>query len=242
MQRRRSCGSDSACTALSSASSKTAHGERNTVSLRRFIGAGLAAAAVLLPSEAPSDAVAQRGTAYHGESRTLRAGELLVATPRMRDPRFRKTVILLVRHDDSGTFGLVVNRVLGKLKLSAALERLGLKVPGGAGEIVLHYGGPVRPQVGFVVHSTEQKIKPAYRVNDKVAVSLLDKFLRAISVGKRPRQTVFAVGYAGWAPGQLEGEMRRGDWFTAPADEDILFDDRQDTKWARALRRRFRSL
>ncbi|MDP6484189.1 MAG: YqgE/AlgH family protein, partial [Nitrospinota bacterium] len=66
--------------------------------------------------------------------------------------------------------------------------------------------------------------------------------LRAIALGQGPRRTLFAVGYAGWGPGQLDAEMRRGNWFTAPGDEDILFDNRQGTKWKRAMDRRFRTL
>ncbi|MFQ5913082.1 MAG: YqgE/AlgH family protein [Nitrospinota bacterium] len=214
------------------------------MSLSRLIGASLAAGAVFFPSGGPPNAVVRPDTNHHREQRnwTFHAGELLVAAPRMRDPRFRKAVILLVRHDRSGAFGLVVNRVLRTVKVALLLERLGLKTPDDAGEIVVHYGGPVEPQRGFVLHSTELQLPNAHKVNDDIALSSHVAVLRAIALGKGPRRTIFAVGYAGWGPGQLEGEMRRGDWFTAPADIDILFDVKQDTKWTRAMARRFRTL
>lgn len=212
------------------------------VSLSRFIGASLAAVAVLFASGASPGEGLRSGTADHREHKTSRAGKLLVAAPSMRDPRFRKTVILVVRHDSSGAFGLVVNRVLGTAKLSDILKGLGLEAPEEADEIVVHYGGPVQPQSFFVLHSTEPKLPNAYRVSEKIAVSSGPAILRAIALGEGPRKTMFALGYAGWGPGQLEAEMRRGGWFTAPADEDILFDDSQETKWMRAMARRFRTL
>ncbi len=225
------------------AQSKTAHRERVALILSRLFGVSLAVVTILFPVWAPPDAVVVRpGTGGRGEARTFYAGQLLVAAPSMLDPHFEKTVILLVRHDESGAFGLVVNRVLGTVKLSRLLERLGINPPEDAGELVLHYGGPVQPQSVFVLHSAELKFPNSYSVSEKMAVSSDAAALRAIALGKGPRRAMVAVGYAGWGSGQLEAEMRQGAWYTAPADEDILFDESQDTKWERAMERRFRAI
>jgi putative transcriptional regulator len=79
-------------------------------------------------------------------------------------------------------------------------------------------------------------------VGKGVAVSSAASLLQAIARGEGPKKMMIALGYAGWGPGQLEAEMRRGDWFTAPASVDILFDDHYPTKWKRAMERRFRTL
>lgn len=233
----------SAGTVLPLGHSEMMHRERKSLSVSRLFCAGLAAVVMLFPlGPRPDAAVIPRGMPGDGGVRTFYAGQLLVAAPGMRDPRFQKTVILLLRHDESGAFGLVLNRVLGTVKLSLLLDKLGIDPPEGAVEVVLHYGGPVQPNSVFVLHSAELKFSNSLRVNEKVAVSTDPAILRAIALGKGPRQVMLAVGYAGWGPGQLESEMKLRAWFTAPAEEDILFDHSYETKWERAMARRFRTL
>ncbi len=217
--------------------------ERETVGPGSLIRTAIALAAALFLTGMPLEARVLPGPASpRGTPTRLRPGNLLVASPGLRDPNFHRTVILVVRHDDAGAFGLVVNRVLGRVKLAVLLKRLGLDAPKTAGEIAVHYGGPVQPERGFLVHSTEKKLPSALPVNADIAVTSNPVALRAIALGQGPRRALFAVGYAGWGPGQLDAEMRRGDWLTAPGDEDILFDDRHGTKWKRAMDRRFRTL
>ncbi len=231
------------CTMPRPAHSKKVRRERKTLRPGLLFGAILAAAAMLFPFDAPPDAVVVRpDTREYGEGRTFYAGRLLVASPGMRDPRFQKTVIVLLRHDESGAFGLVLNRVLGKVKLSEFLKRVGIDAPENGGEVVLHYGGPVEPHSVFILHSTELEFPNSRFVGEKVALSSDPAILRAIALGKGPRRVVVAVGYSGWGPGQLEAEMKGGAWFTAPADEDILFDESNETKWERAMARRFREI
>lgn len=216
--------------------------ERKIVNLTRFIWAILAMVVLLFPSGTAPDAVARVDKKYHPTARPSHAGELLVASPSMRDPRFKETVILLVRHDESGAFGLIVNRVVGSVKVSEILKRLRLEAPESKAEIVVHYGGPVQPEAGFVLYSTDFKFPHTYRVSDKFAVTTNAAILRNFALGNGPRQMMFALGYSGWGAGQLESEMRRGAWYTAPAEEDILFDENHHTKWTRAVKRRFRTL
>ena len=167
-------------------------------------------------------------------------GELLVARPGMPDVRFRQSVILLVDHSEKGAFGLIVNRVAQRIPLSALFRSFGIRAPREMSQVNIHYGGPVSPDTGFVLHTNEHKLKVIYDLGKNLAVSPVDEVLRAMARGKRPKKIVIVVGYAGWGAGQLESEMRRGDWYTAPAEPDILFDDDQESKWSRAMKRRFR--
>ena len=154
------------------------------------------------------------------------AGQLLVATPDLADPNFRETVVYMVHHDDAGAMGLVINRVLGTGPLDKMLESLGIAPDGATGlELRVHYGGPVEPARGFMLHS------PDYHAEDTVAVSELAAL--TVSTG-----SLFALGYAGWGPDQLEGELAAGAWFVVEPDQDLLFDEHPETKWRRAMDRR----
>jgi len=162
-------------------------------------------------------------------------GQLLVAAPDMADPRFAKTVIFIVKHDAHGAMGLVLNRLLGSGPLADLMKGFHLNPKGVTGTIRVFYGGPVRPYFGFVLHSTDYVGKSTLVINDRVALTTDLEILRAISKGEGPRHSLFALGYAGWGPGQLDNEIDRGDWFVADADESILFGEEMETKWKRAM-------
>lgn len=162
------------------------------------------------------------------------AGQLLVAAAEMGDPRFVETVILMVRHDASGAMGLVVNRPVGEVSIAKLLEGVGLDGTGVRGGIRLHYGGPVEPRQVLTIHTADFGIEGTLRVPGDAAVTGNPEILRAIGRGKGPKRSLTVLGYAGWAPGQLEGELKAGGWFTVPADPAIVFDDKYDTKWKRA--------
>lgn len=164
-------------------------------------------------------------------------GQLLVATPAMPDPRFARTVILLVRHDRLGAFGIIVNRPIGESPFATILEQLGLEPQGASGNIRVHYGGPVEPRRGFVLHTRDWSGRDTVDIDGRVGMTASPDVFRAIASGQGPRRTLFALGYAGWAPGQLESEIARGSWVTAAADEALLFDEDYATKWQRATER-----
>ena len=166
------------------------------------------------------------------------AGQLLVAAEEMGDPRFVRTVILMVRHDATGAMGLVVNRPIGEVPIAKLLEGVGLDGTGVRGDIRLHYGGPVEPRQVMTLHAADYTIEGTLRVTGDTAVTGNPEILRAIGLGKGPKRYLTVLGYAGWAPGQLEGEMKAGGWFAVPADPAIVFDDKYDTKWERAMTRR----
>ena len=173
------------------------------------------------------------------------AGQLLIASAEMQDPRFQRTVILLLKHDSSGAFGIVINRPLGKRPLAAFLSEMdGKDAQKGTieGSIPVFLGGPVQPQLGFVVHSGEYRHPETLVVGDELAMTANREVLRDIGRHQGPAKYLFALGYAGWGAGQLEDEIARRGWFTAPAAPDLVFDAERDTVWEKALARRAREL
>ena len=165
------------------------------------------------------------------------AGQLLVAAPGMRDPRFARTVIAIVRHDATGAMGVTVNRRIGEAPLTDLLGRLGLDSAGVSGSIRIHWGGPVEGGRGFVLHTADYAGNGTMAVTPRFALTASTEILRSIGLGQGPRRALFVLGYAGWAPGQLEAEQERGDWVTAVPDDDVVFDDNYAGKWERALAR-----
>jgi putative transcriptional regulator len=167
------------------------------------------------------------------------AGRLLVATPDLDDPNFQETVVYLVHHDQGGAMGLVINRVLGAGPLDKMLEGLGVP-PNGAADVELrvHYGGPVEPARGFMLHSPDYRAEDTVVLSDLAALTVSPGILEDIAAGKGPRRSLFALGYAGWAPEQLESELAAGAWFVVEPDADLLFDEHAETKWQRAFDRR----
>jgi len=168
-------------------------------------------------------------------------GQFLVATDTLRDPRFARTVIYMVAHDATGAMGLVVNRPLRDMPVAPLLRQFGLDERGVTGSVRVHYGGPVEIGQGFMLHTAEYATQGTSPIAGDIAMTSLPGVLTALSDAARgagPRKALFAVGYAGWAPGQLEGEIEQGAWITVPADEVLLFDEDPARKWERAIARR----
>ncbi|HWQ70019.1 MAG TPA: YqgE/AlgH family protein [Patescibacteria group bacterium] len=194
-------------------------------------------AGLLPPGSRPSVASAAIRMAAAARSTTL-AGQLLVARDELRDPRFVRAVIYVVHHGATGAMGLIVNRPIGEASLSELLEQAGLDNTGIKGKIRVHFGGPVEPGQGFVLHTADYKIEGTEVMEGGIAVTARSEILRAIGMGTGPRQSLFALGYAGWAPGQLEAEIKAGAWEIVPADKMLVFDENAETKWERAMARR----
>lgn len=194
--------------------------------------------ALLVLGVAVVGAAAGRPVETHQAAGRGLAGQFLVATEELGDPRFIHTVIYLTQHDGSGAMGLVVNRPVGDMPLARLLEHFGMNGEGAGNAIRVHYGGPVEPGRGFVLHTADYSLKGTEVVGPGIALTARPEILRAIATGKGPRRFLFAMGYAGWAPGQLEREMDGGYWISVPADADLLFDQDHAHKWERALARR----
>jgi putative transcriptional regulator len=169
-------------------------------------------------------------------------GQLLIATPAMRDPRFDRAVILMVRHDREGAMGIVINRPLGEKPLAELLAAFGAKDATATGNVRLFLGGPVQLEAGFVVHSTDYHRPETIDVDARFAATPSREALRDIAAKSGPMKSLIAFGYAGWAPGQLEGELAHNVWYTAPADPGLVFDDDRDKVWEHATARRTQDL
>jgi putative transcriptional regulator len=170
------------------------------------------------------------------------AGQLLVAAPSMGDPRFRETVIFMIRHNKDGAYGIVVNRPIGERPLAGLLQMLGEKETAVAGTVRLFAGGPVQPELGFVLHSTDYREATTLDVTAGVAMTSSRDILRDIGHGKGPRQSLVAFGYAGWGPGQLEGELARRDWVLAAGEPRLIFEEDRDKVWETAFSQRMQDL
>ena len=166
------------------------------------------------------------------------AGQFLVASPDIGDPRFYHAVILMVRHDKTGAFGIIINHPLGERPMASLLGAIGDDAAGVAGSVRLFAGGPVEPGIGFVVHSPEYRRGETIGIDGRVAMTSSLEVLRDIGHGKGPRQSLIAFGYAGWQAGQLEGELAQGGWFTEPEDPKLIFDADPAKAWDAATARR----
>jgi putative transcriptional regulator len=167
---------------------------------------------------------------------------LLIASPDIGDPRFAHTVILMVKHDKDGALGITINRPVGEKSIASLLEGPGEDVSGIEGTLRIFAGGPVQPDLGFVVHSAEYRRAETIAVDEHVAMTANRQILRDIGHHRGPVKTLFALGYAGWGPGQLENELARHDWFTAPEEPKLIFDDDRANLWQDAMAHRTREL
>ena len=166
------------------------------------------------------------------------AGQLLVAGSEMKDPRFAETVIYMIKHDDGGAFGLVINKPVAKAPFEELLKGFGIDGKAAKGEIAVHYGGPVNRHQGFVLHSDDWLLETSTKVKDGVAMTADAKMIQALAQGKGPRQALLIMGYAGWAPGQLETELKDNSWFTIGADRSLVFGKEPEKKWRQAMDKR----
>jgi putative transcriptional regulator len=194
--------------------------------------------AVLLTAAAPAARAITRNEEPATPPADKLTGQLLVATPELGDPHFRHAVVLVVHHGEDGTLGLVVNRPLGKAPAVELLKRLGVPEQGAKGDIELSYGGPVQPEIGMVVHSPDYRLPDTTAVTRQLSVTSNPQVLHDMAAGSGPQHAVAVLGYAGWGPGQIEGEMAEGAWFTIPADPDLVFTPDPDKEWQTAVGRR----
>jgi putative transcriptional regulator len=170
------------------------------------------------------------------------AGRLLVATEEMKDPRFVGAVIYLVSHDAHGTLGLVINRPIARGSINDLLKGFGSDVQGAAREITIHYGGPVSERQGFLLHSDDVTLESTITTHNGIAMTSSTRLIEAIALGKGPQHFLLTLGYAGWAPGQLEGEIEANSWVLVTPDKSLVFGDDAENKWRQAMDKRKISL
>jgi putative transcriptional regulator len=186
------------------------------------------AAAVTLPATMLH---AARPTAPDAAESTSLAGQLLIASPELRQPAFDHAVILLARHTREGALGIIINRPAKTHPIADLLAAFGADTSGVNGDIRIFIGGPVDPGIGFVVHSTEYQTPDTLDIDGRVALTIAPDVLRDIGLGKGPQKSLAAFGYAGWGPAQLENELAHGVWITVPEDPALVFDDDRAKLW-----------
>ena len=167
---------------------------------------------------------------------TSLTGQLLVAMPQMQDPRFARSVVYLCAHSgEAGAMGLVVNKTIEALTIDELYAHLKIEPVRSNRPLPVHFGGPVDPGRGFVLHSADYREEGTLGIGGEFAMTATLDILRAMGKGEGPRQSLLALGYAGWAPGQLDAEIHANGWLSVPADADLVFDEPDDSKWQRAL-------
>lgn len=165
-------------------------------------------------------------------------GKLLVAMPSMGDPRFERAVIFLCAHSADGAMGLIVNKPTPELSFKDLLKQLDLRTEGADGAVDVFFGGPVEHARGFVLHTADYETSDStLRVQGRFGMTATIDILCDIAAGTGPQKALLALGYSGWGPGQLEGEIQRNGWLTCDADAAIIFDLPPASKWQAALER-----
>jgi putative transcriptional regulator len=178
-------------------------------------------------------------------SRGYLDGQILIAMPVMDDPRFERSVIYLCAHSPEGAMGIIVNRPAGSIDFPGLLVQLDIikkadqiKLPENAESMKVLKGGPVETGRGFVLHSSDFFIEDAtLRIDDGICLTATVDILKAIARGAGPRHAILALGYAGWAAGQLETEIQHNGWLHCDADPDLIFGGDVEEKYLRALRK-----
>jgi putative transcriptional regulator len=172
-------------------------------------------------------------------------GQLLIAMPGIMDDRFARSVIYMCAHSEEGAMGIIVNRPAEKVDFPQLLVQLNvigpdeaIRLPAKASSLLVLNGGPVDTARGFVLHSNDFSIdNSTLPIGGGVSLTATIDILRAIANGSGPGRAVLALGYAGWAAGQLEAEIQQNGWLNCPADPSLIFDTALDSKYERALRK-----
>jgi putative transcriptional regulator len=164
-------------------------------------------------------------------------GQLLIAMPGMGDPRFEKSVIFLCAHSEDGALGLIINKPTRQIRFQTLLEQLDLDVGPAQRDISVHFGGPVENERGFVLHSADYRAEAAtLQVSDSFGMTATLDVLEELAKGDGPTSALLALGYSGWGPGQLEGEILQNGWLTCKADPELVFGEDDAGKWEAALK------
>jgi len=163
-------------------------------------------------------------------------GKLLIAMPSMGDPRFTRSVVYMCAHSADGAMGLIVNKPTPEVDARDLLEQLDIAAQPDMAPIQVHFGGPVEHGRGFVLHSSDYNVDGAtLRVDDQFGMTATLDVLEALAGGDGPRERLLALGYSGWGPGQLEGELQQNGWLVTEASPRLVFSQDNNGKWEAAL-------
>lgn len=160
----------------------------------------------------------------------------LIAMPAMVDPHFAKTLTFVCEHNDQGALGLVINRPI-EMNLHALLEQVSITADSEAlKSVAIHFGGPVQVDRGFVLHTPVGDWQSTLAIGAEIGLTTSKDILEAVARGEGPDNLLVTLGYAGWAPGQLEHELAQNAWLTVPARPDVIFDLPSDERLPAAMR------
>ena len=170
-------------------------------------------------------------------------GQLLIAMPTISDPRFERSVIYLCAHSRDGAMGIVVNKPAPDITFPELLSQLkvisdesAIRLPKPIRRKQVYVGGPVETGRGFVLHTADYFIDSStLPIDESICLTATLEILKAIAAGAGPHGSLLALGYAGWAAGQLETEIQANGWLTCPADPDLVFNTELERKYERAL-------
>ncbi len=160
-------------------------------------------------------------------------GSFLLSTPRMPDLRFAEQVIYICSHGHEGAIGIAINKPNYSVTLQEILASNSYPVPDGL-DAHVYTGGPVEPNAAFILYGSDYHTEQHLEVSATVCMTRDTRVLEDIGNNRGPERFLFAVGYAGWGPGQLEEELLREGWLTVPAEDSIIFDIPDEEKWHRA--------
>ena len=189
--------------------------------------------------------VAKKKAQSGGPKRGYLDGQMLIAMPSMRDERFLRSVIYVCAHSSDGAMGIIVNQLASNVNFPDLLVQLEvipaadvIQLPQRAGTVKVLKGGPVETGRGFVLHSADFFIENStLPIDDGICLTATLDILKAIARGQGPASAVLALGYAGWAPGQLENEIQENGWLHCAADAELIFGSDNDGKYAKALKK-----
>ncbi len=168
---------------------------------------------------------------------TYLTNHFLIAMPNLMDPNFFHSVTYICMHNEDGAMGIIINRPMN-VDLGDILEHMEIESTNlVANRLPIFAGGPVQRERGFVIHQPNEQWDAMLTIEDNIAVTTSRDILSALATGKGPEQVLVALGYAGWAPGQLEQEMVENAWLSIPADFDIIFDTPPEKRWETAAKR-----
>jgi putative transcriptional regulator len=211
------------------------------------------------PASASDDSVVSRGemsgqrakssstskAQRKGTKRGYLDGQMLIAMPTMGDERFARSVIYVCAHSSEGAMGIIVNQPAAHISFPDLLVQLDvvgatelIQLPPGAGGVKVLKGGPVETSRGFVLHSSDFFIENStLPIDEGICLTATLDILKAIARGDGPQSAVLALGYAGWAPGQLENEINQNGWLHCSADSELIFGQDTDRKYEKALKK-----
>jgi putative transcriptional regulator len=172
-------------------------------------------------------------------------GQMLIAMPAMGDERFARSVIYICAHSSEGAMGIVVNHPAPNINFSDLLVKLNvipaadvIQLPNQADGVKVMRGGPVETERGFVLHLADFFIENStLPIDDGICLTATIDILKAIARGDGPASAILALGYAGWAPGQLENEIQGNGWLHCAPDPDLLFGTDVGGKYDKALKK-----